>query len=102
MTILNQSSTQGGDAGIVGGGIGDGPGPDVMAAATIDGNKVLSSDGEDVGKIHDIMLDVRSGRIAYAVLAEGGFAPRHSVERADARYGRQVFSRRHYGAETQG
>lgn len=73
MTILNQSSTQGGDTGIVGGGIGDGPGPDVMAAATIDGNKVLSSDGEDVGKIHDIMLDVRSGRIAYAVLAEGGF-----------------------------
>lgn len=60
-------------ANIVGVGIGDGPGPDVMAAATLDGNKVMSSDGEHVGKISDIMLDVRGGRIAYAVLSTGGF-----------------------------
>jgi hypothetical protein len=44
-----------------------------MAAATLDGDKVLSTNGDDVGKIKDIMLDVRSGRIAYAVLASGGF-----------------------------
>jgi sporulation protein YlmC with PRC-barrel domain len=44
-----------------------------MAAATLDGNKVITSDGEHVGKIADIMLDVRSGRVAYAVLSEGGF-----------------------------
>ncbi|EUC20656.1 PRC-barrel domain protein [Burkholderia sp. BT03] len=44
-----------------------------MAAATLDGNKVVTADGEHVGKISDIMLDVRSGRIAYAVLSEGGF-----------------------------
>lgn len=60
-------------ANIVGMGVGEGPGPDVMAAATLDGNKVTSSDGEHVGKISDIMLDVRSGRIAYAVLSTGGF-----------------------------
>jgi sporulation protein YlmC with PRC-barrel domain len=60
-------------ANIVGSGVGAGPGPDVMAAATLDGNKVFSSDGEHVGKISDIMLDVRSGRIAYAVLSTGGF-----------------------------
>jgi sporulation protein YlmC with PRC-barrel domain len=60
-------------AGIVGIGVGDGPGPDLMAAATLDGNKVVTADGEHVGKISDIMLDVRSGRIAYAVLSEGGF-----------------------------
>jgi sporulation protein YlmC with PRC-barrel domain len=53
--------------------MGEGPGPDIMAAATLDGNKVMSSDGEHVGKISDIMLDVRNGRIAYAVLSEGGF-----------------------------
>ena len=40
----------------------DGPGPDVMAASTLDGNNVLSSDGDDVGKIKEIMLDVASGR----------------------------------------
>src|SRR5579864_2409656 len=51
----------------------DGPGPHVMAAATLDGNKVLSSDGKDIGKIKDIMLDVGSGCIAYAVLSTGGF-----------------------------
>jgi sporulation protein YlmC with PRC-barrel domain len=60
-------------AGIVGIGVGDGPGPEVMAAATLDGNKVVTLDGEHVGKISDIMLDVRGGRIAYAVLSEGGF-----------------------------
>src|SRR6201994_2885132 len=76
MTILDpqtQSQTRGTGANIVGGGIGDGPGPDVMAASTLDGTKVMSSDGEHVGKNSDIMLDVRPGRIAYAVLSEGGF-----------------------------
>ena len=60
-------------ANIVGVGMGAGPGPDVMAASSLDGNKVVSSDGEHVGKISDIMLDVRSGQIAYAVLSTGGF-----------------------------
>ncbi|WP_250508872.1 PRC-barrel domain-containing protein [Caballeronia sp. GACF4] len=50
-----------------------GPGPDVMAASTLDGNSVLSSDGHDVGSLKEIMLDVSSGRVAYAVLSSGGF-----------------------------
>jgi uncharacterized protein YrrD len=50
-----------------------GPGSDVMAAATLDGDKVLSSDGKDIGKIRDIMLYVGAGCIAYAVLSSGGF-----------------------------
>jgi sporulation protein YlmC with PRC-barrel domain len=74
MSTLNpQGNTAGGGAQIVGSGTGEGPGPEVMAAATLDGSKVMSSDGEHVGKISDIMLDVRSGRIGYAVLSEGGF-----------------------------
>jgi sporulation protein YlmC with PRC-barrel domain len=73
MSTLNPQDASRSGAQIVGGGVGDGPGPDVMAAATLDGNKVMTSDGEHVGKIADIMLDVRSGRIAYAVLSEGGF-----------------------------
>src|ERR1700680_1335676 len=71
-SINPQGRTRGG-ADIVGGGIGEGPGPDIMAAATLDGDKVMSSDGEHVGKMSAIMLDVRGGRIAYAVLSEGGF-----------------------------
>jgi sporulation protein YlmC with PRC-barrel domain len=76
MTALDPSTQQpstGTGAHIVGSASGDGPGPYVMAAATLDGNKVLTSDGEHVGKITDIMLDVRGGRIAYAVLSSGGF-----------------------------
>ncbi|WP_175130697.1 PRC-barrel domain-containing protein, partial [Paraburkholderia rhynchosiae] len=75
MSTLDPRGTASGAGGadIVGSGTGDGPGPEVMAAATLDGTQVVSSDGEDVGKISDIMLDVRSGRIAYAVLSEGGF-----------------------------
>jgi len=44
-----------------------------MAASTLEDTAVVTSDGEDVGKISHVMLDVRSGCIAYAVLSSGGF-----------------------------
>ena len=50
-----------------------GPGPEVMAASSLEGDSVFSMDGDDVGKIKEIMLDVVSGRVAYAVLSSGGF-----------------------------
>ncbi|RQT34963.1 PRC-barrel domain-containing protein [Burkholderia contaminans] len=50
---------------------GAGPGPDVMAARTLEGDRVLTMDGDDIGQVADIMLDVRSGRIAYAVVSAG-------------------------------
>jgi sporulation protein YlmC with PRC-barrel domain len=50
-----------------------GPGPDVMDADTLCGDSVVNGAGEDVGKLEAIMLDVRSGRVAYAVLSFGGF-----------------------------
>jgi sporulation protein YlmC with PRC-barrel domain len=49
-----------------------GPGPEVMDAATLHGDSVVNADGGPLGKIEAIMLDVRSGRIAYAVLTFGG------------------------------
>ena len=51
----------------------DGPGPRVMAAGTLEGDDVVNSAGEKLGTLDDIMLDVPTGRIAYAVLASGGF-----------------------------
>jgi sporulation protein YlmC with PRC-barrel domain len=51
----------------------DGPGPEVMDAATLKGDSVVNSSGEDLGTIEAIMLDVSGGRIAYAVLSFGGF-----------------------------
>ena len=50
-----------------------GPGPSVMDAATLAGDSVVNPAGEDVGRIEAIMLDITSGRIAYAVLSFGGF-----------------------------
>lgn len=50
-----------------------GPGPDLMLAETLTGNDVVNIAGEAVGYIKGIMLDVRSGCIAYAVLAVAGF-----------------------------
>ncbi|MCK0512652.1 PRC-barrel domain-containing protein [Aromatoleum buckelii] len=66
-------STQ--QAGIVGSGIEDssGPGPEVMAASTLEGDDVVNRAGEDLGNIKEIMIDVQSGRVAYAVLSTGGF-----------------------------
>lgn len=46
-----------------------GPGPEVMAASTLEGNDVYNAAGESLGDIKAIMLDVPRGRVAYAVLA---------------------------------
>ena len=50
-----------------------GPGPEVMGAATLVGNDVYNLDDEDVGEIKEIMLDMRNGKVGYAVLSFGGF-----------------------------
>jgi sporulation protein YlmC with PRC-barrel domain len=44
----------------------------VMSASSLTGDRVTNRMGEDLGKVHDIMIDVPSGRIAYAVLSFGG------------------------------
>jgi sporulation protein YlmC with PRC-barrel domain len=49
-----------------------GPGPRLMGADTLIGNDVYNADGEDLGDIKEIMLDVPTGEIAYAVLSFGG------------------------------
>ena len=45
----------------------------VLSASTLIGNKVYNLEGEKLGDIKDVMLDVDLGRIAYAVLSFGGF-----------------------------
>lgn len=49
-----------------------GPGPYVMSADTLEGDEVVNAEGENLGEIEAIMLDVPGGRIAYAVLSFGG------------------------------
>ena len=50
-----------------------GPGPEVMGAGTLVGNDVYNDKDEDLGDIKEIMLDMRSGKVGYAVLSFGGF-----------------------------
>jgi sporulation protein YlmC with PRC-barrel domain len=49
-----------------------GPGPALMGADTLLGNDVYNKDGEDLGDIKEFMLDMASGKVAYAVLSFGG------------------------------
>jgi sporulation protein YlmC with PRC-barrel domain len=44
-----------------------------LSASTIIGDPVHNAMNEDLGKIEDLMIDLSSGRIAYAVLSFGGF-----------------------------
>jgi hypothetical protein len=50
-----------------------GPGPALMGADTLLGERVVNMQEHGLGDIKEIMLDMRSGRVAYAVLAFGGF-----------------------------
>jgi sporulation protein YlmC with PRC-barrel domain len=50
-----------------------GPGPALMGADTLLGERVVNIQEHHLGDIKEIMLDMRSGRVAYAVLAFGGF-----------------------------
>lgn len=50
-----------------------GPGPRLMGADTLIGNDVYNHKDEDLGDIKEIMLDMSSGQVAYAVLSFGSF-----------------------------
>ncbi|HVW64904.1 MAG TPA: PRC-barrel domain-containing protein [Nitrosospira sp.] len=52
----------------------EGPGPRLMGADTLLGDDVYNHKGEDLGDIKEIMLDTKSGSVAYAVLSFGGIA----------------------------
>ena len=45
----------------------------VLSASTLKGDKVVNNQGEDLGKLEELMIDLDRGRIAYAVLSFGGF-----------------------------
>lgn len=69
---MNPTSSSGGASVTGGAGASGGPGPEIMAADTLEGDSVINTQGDDLGTIQDIMIDVPRGRVAYAVLATGG------------------------------
>jgi sporulation protein YlmC with PRC-barrel domain len=49
-----------------------GPGPRLMGADTLIGDDVMNGSGDNLGDIKEIMIDMQSGKVAYAVLSFGG------------------------------
>jgi len=47
--------------------------PQFLSAGTLKGDAVVNTDGESIGHIEEIMLDMTTGYVAYAVLSFGGF-----------------------------
>jgi sporulation protein YlmC with PRC-barrel domain len=45
----------------------------VLSASTLEGDSVRNSAGDDLGKVDEIMIDIPTGRVAYAVISFGGF-----------------------------
>jgi hypothetical protein len=45
----------------------------LISADKVTGTNVYSTGGDHLGEIHDVMIDKRSGKIAYAVMSFGGF-----------------------------
>ena len=45
----------------------------VVSASKLIGEQVINREKENLGKIHELVIDAKDGRMAYAVLSFGGF-----------------------------
>ena len=45
----------------------------IVPASKIIGESVINRQNEELGKIHELVIDAKEGRVAYAVLTFGGF-----------------------------
>jgi len=47
--------------------------PFVLSAGSLTGNNVKNLEGEELGQIEEVMIDMDFGTVAYAVISFGGF-----------------------------
>jgi sporulation protein YlmC with PRC-barrel domain len=52
--------------------------PRVISTSSLARERVMNENGDDLGKIEDIMVDIETGRIAFAVMATGGMLGREA------------------------
>ncbi|GLS30739.1 PRC-barrel domain-containing protein [Mesorhizobium albiziae] len=45
----------------------------LISASKVNGTNVYNTQGDSLGSIYDVMIDKRSGQVAYAVMSFGGF-----------------------------
>ncbi|WP_116085197.1 PRC-barrel domain-containing protein [Tropicimonas sp. IMCC34011] len=50
-----------------------GPDTDLISSQDVNGTRVFGAGGDHVGDIDHLLIDKKSGRIAYAVMSFGGF-----------------------------
>ena len=46
---------------------------DLISSARVEGTPVYNQDGEKVGHVKEVMLNKKTGQVAYAVMSFGGF-----------------------------
>ncbi len=44
----------------------------ILSASSLASDSVKNLEGEDLGKVEELMIDLKSGRVAYAVVSFGG------------------------------
>jgi sporulation protein YlmC with PRC-barrel domain len=47
--------------------------PDFLPASTLKGYKVVNMNGDNIGRVEDLMIDLNNGVVAYAAISLGGF-----------------------------
>lgn len=47
--------------------------PRALSSSTITGTNVENLKGDSIGEIYDLMIDLETGEVLYAVLSHGGF-----------------------------
>jgi sporulation protein YlmC with PRC-barrel domain len=52
--------------------------PRVISINTLTKDRVTNVNGYDLGRIEDIMIDIETGRVSFAVLGTGGFISREA------------------------
>ena len=45
----------------------------LISASKVEGTTVYNRQGENLGHVYDVMIDKRSGQVAYAIMSFGGF-----------------------------
>ena len=45
----------------------------LIAASKVEGTTVYNRQGDNLGHVYDVMIDKRSGQVAYAIMSFGGF-----------------------------
>jgi sporulation protein YlmC with PRC-barrel domain len=47
--------------------------PQMLSSSSINGDKVVNPQGNDLGKVEDLMIELNTGKVQHAVLSFGGF-----------------------------